>query len=190
MKRILVFLLSFSVILGCAGCGAKVEVNTNDAPEAPKVQTTESEDVNPVAGMSFPEFNALDLDGNKVDASIFKSSKITMVNLWGTFCGPCVQEMPELQKLSEAMQERNVKIIGIVVDEDLQAAKKVYQETGAKYISLMPDDAIRNNIVGKFDYVPATIFVDSQGEIMAEYAAGAKSFDEYKQLLETMLEKQ
>ena len=49
----------------------------------------------------FEDFTAQDLDGNTVDESIFADYEVTMVNLWGTFCGPCLQEMPDLGEISD-----------------------------------------------------------------------------------------
>ena len=47
----------------------------------------------------FPSFETTDTKGNKVTEKIFADKEITMVNVWGTFCGPCINEMPELQKI-------------------------------------------------------------------------------------------
>ena len=44
----------------------------------------------------FPSFRAVDLQGNEVTKEIFAQKKITVVNIWGTFCPPCIGEMPEL----------------------------------------------------------------------------------------------
>ena len=49
----------------------------------------------------FENFTAQDLDGNPVDESIFQGYDVTMINLWGTFCGPCLQEMPDLGELAD-----------------------------------------------------------------------------------------
>ena len=46
-------------------------------------------------------FTAQDLEGNDVDDSIFDDYDVTMINVWGTFCGPCIQEMPDLGQLAE-----------------------------------------------------------------------------------------
>ena len=58
-------------------------------------------------------FTTEDLDGNKITNELFADNKITMINIWGTFCGPCIREMPELAKLSEDYKSKGVEIIGI-----------------------------------------------------------------------------
>ena len=55
-------------------------------------QTGESEESRGV----FEAFTAQDLDGNQVDQSIFADADLTMINVWGTFCTPCLDEMPDL----------------------------------------------------------------------------------------------
>lgn len=62
-----------------------------------------------------PAFKAKDLDGNEVTDSIFKEKDLTVVNIWGTFCTPCVEEMPELGEWAKEMPD-NVQIVGLVCD--------------------------------------------------------------------------
>ena len=54
----------------------------------------------------FPSFQAKDLDGNKVDSSIFSQNAVTVVNFWFNGCTPCVEELPALwnQKMQEYLQ--------------------------------------------------------------------------------------
>ena len=53
--------------------------------------------------MPVPAFTTEDLDGNEVTESILKDKDVTMINIWGTFCPPCIEEMPELAKLSASL---------------------------------------------------------------------------------------
>ena len=47
------------------------------------------------------EFETVDLDGKTVSSrELFAENKVTMINFWGTFCGPCIREMPELAELA------------------------------------------------------------------------------------------
>ena len=68
--------------------------------------------------MPVPAFTTEDLDGNEVTESILKDKDVTMINIWGTFCPPCIEEMPELAKLSASLPE-NAQIIGILCDVSL-----------------------------------------------------------------------
>ncbi|MDO4409124.1 MAG: TlpA disulfide reductase family protein, partial [Eubacteriales bacterium] len=83
-------------------------------------------------------FETTDLDGNVVkSADLFKGHRLTMVNIWGTFCGPCIDEMPELEKLNYRLKQKDCAIVGIVCDvespedsETIGAAKSLIDEIG------------------------------------------------------------
>src|SRR5690554_3153574 len=65
---------------------------------------------------SLSPFWTIDLYGNEVDQTIFKNSKLTLINVWATFCPPCLMEMPDLAELSREYNTKDVQIIGIVND--------------------------------------------------------------------------
>ena len=60
----------------------------------------------------FGEFEAKTLDGEDVTQEIFGQSKLTMINIWGTFCGPCIQEMPDLGEISRSYDSGEFQMIG------------------------------------------------------------------------------
>ena len=69
------------------------------------------------AGAAFlGRFTAQDLQGNGVSQSIFADYDLTMINVWATYCPPCLQEMPDLGKLSEEYKDKGVQVLGIVSD--------------------------------------------------------------------------
>ena len=138
-------------------------------------------------------FETTDLEGNTVNsADIFKENKITMINLWGTFCGPCIREMPDLEILRERLKEKECGIIGIVVDvegpqdtEVIDAAKEIIAYTGVTYNNLVPWETIWETLPAEF--VPTTYFVDENGQIIGEEAVGARGADEYEALIDELL---
>ena len=138
-------------------------------------------------------FETTDLEGNTVNsADIFKENKITMINLWGTFCGPCIREMPDLEILRERLKEKECGIIGIVVDvegpqdtEVIDAAKEIIAYTGVTYNNLVPWESIWETLPAEF--VPTTYFVDENGQIIGEEAVGARGADEYEALIDGLL---
>lgn len=64
----------------------------------------------------FPSFQAKDLDGNKVDSSIFSQNAVTVVNFWFNGCTPCVEELPALNKLNEELKAKGGQVIGVNTD--------------------------------------------------------------------------
>ena len=61
-------------------------------------------------------FSSVDMAGNAVTSDIFAKNKLTMVNIWGTFCPPCIREMPDLAKLNSANKSKGVEVVGIPID--------------------------------------------------------------------------
>ena len=90
----------------------------------------------------FPEFKAKDLDGNDVDSRIISKNAVTVLNFWFNGCSPCVQELPELNKLNEELKEKGGQVIGINTDsldgneDGIAEAKSILEKQGAKYTNL------------------------------------------------------
>ena len=139
----------------------------------------------------FPAFKSVDIAGNVVTQDIFKGKKISVVNIWGTFCPPCIGEMPELGKWAGQMPA-DAQIIGIVCDvrdkndtETINAAKKITADANVKFVNIIPDEGIMSYLDG-VEAVPTTIFVDSEGNIIGESVVGA-DVARYKELLSRYL---
>lgn len=137
-------------------------------------------------------FNTKTLNNKKVDSSILKDSKLTMVNIWATYCGPCIGEMPELQKLYEEVKKDDVNIIGLVSDtpdkDNENLAKQIVSKKGVKYDNLIPDKNITDNLLKDVSGVPTTFFVDSEGNIVGDFIVGVVSKTEYKNEIEKRLQ--
>ena len=142
-------------------------------------------------------FRATTLDGKPVDESIFADNQLTMINIWATFCGPCLREMPELGELSESYQSRGVQIVGIVADagvpgadsfmSQVELARQLVQQTGANYLHLLPSDDLIKAKLATVSSVPETIFVDSKGNLVGESYIGSRSGADWSQIIDTLL---
>ena len=66
-----------------------------------------------VVGEVMPDFCTYDLNGEEITNSIFAEKELTVVNIWGTFCAPCIEEMPELEELNKKYGEQ-IQFLGIV----------------------------------------------------------------------------
>ena len=131
-----------------------------------------------VLGAYMPAFTTKDLNGNTVTGEIFRNNTLTVVNMWGTFCMPCIEEMPMLAEWAQSMDER-VQLIGIVGDVDgsqdvehYNLAKTIIEKAGVKYINLIPNEDFSDLLSGLIGY-PTTFFVDSTGAIVGEPIVGA-----------------
>lgn len=145
----------------------------------------------------FPDFITSDLDGSKVDQSIFKNNKLTMINIWGTFCSPCLREMPELGDLNREYTNKGFAIVGIVIDtldqdgnidkEQVDLAKEIIEETKADYLHLLPSDDLNEGKLQYVQYIPETVFVDQNGNIVGEPLIGSKTKEDWIKIIDERL---
>ena len=121
------------------------------------------------------DYQSTDLDGNAVSTmDLFKENKITMVNFWGTWCGHCVDEMPELARIHTRLREKGCGIVGIEIDDGpidayRDKALSLLAQSGTNYPSLIGTEApafVQN--------YPCTVFVDSTGKILTYPIIGSK----------------
>ena len=122
------------------------------------------------------EFETTDLEGNPVTAeALFSSHTITMVNVWASWCPPCVRELPELQRLNGEFGEKDCAIVGLLLDGDgeqgLADGRARLQEAGANYTILLPWDGM--NELFPVSAVPTSFFIDSRGHVIGEPIVGA-----------------
>lgn len=138
------------------------------------------------------DFSTVDLDGNEVTQEIFADAEITMINFWATFCGPCIKEMPELQKIN-AKYEGRAQIIGVPTDvnfddkesTEYKNAIKTLEWAEAEFKNVKPAGGLEA-IMQNMQFVPTTIFVDSEGKIIGEPVVGADT-EQYKARIEEYL---
>lgn len=138
-------------------------------------------------------FETTDLDGNPVKSSdIFGSHTLTMVNIWGTYCGPCIEEMPDLEELSKKLADKNCAIIGVVWDvsdlndREMTAAKEIISDSGVTYPNLIPWDSLDEDLPSAF--IPTTYFIDQSGHVVGEPAVGSRGADDYEALIDEILQ--
>lgn len=136
------------------------------------------------------QFESTDLDGNTFSsADLFKDNEITMVNLWGTWCPNCVNEMAELARIHTNLQAKGCGIVGIEfekkpIEEIGDTARGILAANSVNYPSvLMPGDNVLLNGVSAY---PTTFFVDREGKILTYPIAGA-AVDEYEGVVDKLL---
>lgn len=142
-------------------------------------------------------FDSVDLKGNAVTDSIFQENKITMLNIWGTFCPPCIREMPDLAKLNEVNKSKGVRVVGIPIDiidefgnispKERAAADEIINATGAHYTHLVPNYGMFSTFLRNIQAVPATIFVDSKGNQVGQMYLGARSQQDWQKIIDKLL---
>ena len=150
-----------------------VAIMKEAAPKAEFFAPKEPED--PWIGKTLT-FETTDLDGNTVRSEeLFAKHDITMLNFWATWCEPCKGELRELGAINHRMQAENCAIVGILNDEDseetIELGKALLEENGVDYLNLkMPAVLVEAEIAVS---LPTSVFVDSNGVIIAPLVKGA-----------------
>ena len=134
-------------------------------------------------------FETVDLDGNPVTSEdLFADHKITMINIWATWCINCRSEMEELEALNKEWADKGCQIIGICDDAEGDAltasAKKILEEHGVTFPNVVMTEELREKLVAVG--LPTSYFVDSEGKILCSPITG-KYVEEYVETLEELL---
>ena len=137
----------------------------------------------------FPKFSSKTLGGEDVTNAVFSGKKLTMVNLWATWCPPCVQEMPDLGRLGRAMPE-GTQLIGLLLDASdsgaIQKANAILSQAKADFPQIRPSKEM-TSFLDSVDAIPTTFFVDSEGRIVGDAVVGSRSEKSYRSEIEKAL---
>jgi len=124
-------------------------------------------DEKPGRGSEPPAFSLVGLDGQVHKLDEYKGKGL-VINFWGSWCEPCVKEMPLLEKTWKAMKDKNVEIIGVNVGEDELTVKNFVGQFGVDFPILLDKDKLttKKYAIGP---MPTTYFVNSKGKITDIY---------------------
>ena len=143
-------------------------------------------------------FETTDIEGNAYTEKVFSDYDLTLVNAFTTWCSPCVNEMPELEKLYEEMKDQGVGVVGMVLDTVndngetdeavVEKAKVLKEKTGVTYPLLIPDAGNLNGRISGIQSFPESFFVDKDGNIVGEAIMGSNDLEGWKEAVEKELE--
>ena len=191
--------LFLTLLLLLTACGGE------NAPSAPAGTAPSASESTPDAGGSEPsgdeelpgllsEFSTVDLQGNPVDQSILAGYDLTVVNVWATYCSPCIQEMPDLGELAAEYADEGIQIIGFVSDvlnsdgtvsrSQVELAQDIVDQTGANYTHIVPDNGVLLYILSQISAVPTTFFVDAEGNQVGYAYSGARDKESWMELID------
>ena len=176
MKKLLSLILCGTMVLSFASCGSsKSEETLNTTSGTTTTASKSTEAV--VTGEDFdPDFTFRTTDrlGNEWTETAFAANKLTMINFWEPWCGPCVKEMPDLELLYEAYKDKGFQIIGVYSEAHME--------------SEYTDEFARFNT----GYVPTTVFVDGNGHIIkmddgTESIVGSNTYEGWETIIKQYL---
>lgn len=188
MRRLFVVLVLMLLLTACA----------QEAPPAstptPPAQGTTADPDSTSPGAQLVQLQEGDL------REIIGQKTLTMVNLWGTFCNPCLVEMPHLSELAEEYADVGFQIVGLVIDvmdaagnvdpAMQQLAQEIMADTGAdNFTHLIPRDELSLALISTSGgAVPTTFFFDQEGAQVGDLVLGARSKADWTQIVEERLD--
>ena len=130
-------------------------------------------------------FTTVDEKGSQWTDACFRDAKLTMINYWAYWCGPCVREMPDIQRLSEEYAERGLQVLGIS-DEEFEADNiDTMAAIGVTYPCLRYTRDFDSYL--STGYIPDTVFVDGNGKVVSEVYIGSNSYEGWAGIIESLL---
>ena len=145
MKRLLFpLILLFMAVWLLASCGSF------SAPLPPL------DGVEPVPDISLPT-----PDGALISLRGYPG-QVVFVNFWGTYCPPCVAELPELQEVYDELSDQGFVLIGLNAEEKPEKVRAFVQENHLTFPIIISDDATVNPIF-QLKHMPSTWFIDKNG---------------------------
>jgi TonB family protein len=147
--------------------GAKEVAELRESPQPaappPPVASTRSAPARPaLIGKEAIAFALKDLDGNQVDLQALKG-KVVMLDFWASWCGPCVAELPHIEKLHKDFKDRGLVTLG-VNSEDADVARAFVKNKGYTFKTLVDEE---REVMRKYGVsgIPQVFIIDRDGKV-------------------------
>ncbi|MFN2501420.1 MAG: TlpA disulfide reductase family protein [Pyrinomonadaceae bacterium] len=183
----------FSGLTGCTRTATDgTEANTAEANANTATSTNKSSEYPPLAsGLAEAEFELLDGSGKMKISD--RKGKVLLLNIWGTWCGPCRAEMPHLVAMQNEYGDRGFEVIGLNIGdgsggpEPIDKIKEFVEKMNLNYTIVISPNAstIEFYKISRQQVVPQTLLVDREGHLRGVFVGGGQRvFDSMKQTLE------
>ncbi len=217
MKKLLLIAAATALTIAFTACAPAQDVTTQSTPQSqqpieeelvptvpqPEAATSTDTDTDttpdeePTAETALSAMNSFNIYGETVTAEYFAQNELTLVNVWATWCPPCIAEMPTLADIHSQYSDQGLGMIGVVTDlvaqdgsldeSAVEAAHTIATSSEVEFHNLLVDEAIFNSLLPNVQAFPTTFFVDSKGNIVSEAYVGARSEQEWAEVVETEL---
>lgn len=120
-----------------------------------------------------PDFTLEDLSGRRVSLEQFRG-RVVFLNFWATWCVPCREEMPAMEKLYRELRDDGLDVVAVNFKESNQQVRKFFDELGLTFTALLDRDGTVSQEYGVWS-LPLSYFIDRKGEFVGK-AIGARNW--------------
>ena len=121
-----------------------------------------------------PDFALEDLSGKRISLRSLRG-KVVFLNFWATWCIPCRQEMPTMEKLHREFKRQDLEVVAINIKENKKEVRKFFDELGLTFISLLDKDGKVSEEYGAWS-IPLSYFINRKGEFIGK-VIGSREWD-------------
>ena len=125
-------------------------------------------------GRAAPAFALPDLEGEELSLASLRG-KVVLVNFWATWCKPCEEEMPAMQRLHEALAPQGFELVAISVDEEREPVQAFRERLGLGF-PILHDPAQGSAHTYQSFRFPESFLVDREGVLVERYI-GPREWD-------------
>ncbi len=177
--------LGLALLLGACTASAGNDDERPDAAESPvatpHLAPCPEQPDRPAAGADLLPGLAFDCPGGGVLDLGRAPGVPTVVNLWGSWCPPCREEMPVLQQLAEIAGDR-VRVMGVISKDGLPQADSFAADAGVTFPSAFDGEGKLMTDLG-LNALPYTYFLDADGALVHSHVGPVETLDELRGLV-------
>jgi thiol-disulfide isomerase/thioredoxin len=128
----------------------------------------------PSAPKPTPDLRFVDTGGRSLSLADFRG-KVVLLNIWATWCAPCREEMPALDRLQAQLGGERFQVVALSVDvQGAPIARRFYDEVGIKALPLYVDPTAKAAFTFNVPGLPATLLVDRAGQEIGRHLGAVK----------------
>ena len=120
----------------------------------------------PRIGSLAPDFTVKDSDRTVTLSQL--RGKVVVLNFWGTFCPPCIEEMPSLVQLQQRLKDKGVTVLGVSIDVDENAYHRFLKQYGINFLTVLDPGHKSADLYGTFKW-PETYIIDRDGKVRRKF---------------------
>ncbi|MEX2145253.1 MAG: TlpA disulfide reductase family protein [Candidatus Spechtbacterales bacterium] len=177
-KAIIASVVLMLVLGACSGSADSTPVES-PAPSDSAVPTIVEKRVGIEIGDIAPNILLFSEDGQHAMLADFRG-KVIMLNFWASWCGPCREEMPSMEKMWLEYQDRDFVIIAVSVGESPDAVNDFVSELGLTFPIYLDTSKSSYAVYNKSNGIPQTYIIDKDG-VIRNYIPGSRDWDDIMQ---------